>query len=288
MLTIQDHLIPVAPGNAVDAGWTPATGYKPRGVTWHWTATATLVEARAMLGGSNPTRKGQASAHYCVGRSEAEGIDRWVSLENRSWHAGALQTLRWDGRTFGGPDDKGSRTCVGIETVNLGYARSGVPAGSDWVHAATPQAVEYQIQPWTEEQLGMCIALGRLVIARWPNITARDHCGHHDLCPQYKEDVSGFPFARVLRGIYNDNTIPDVWTSTWTIKARQSTLIALGYDLGRSGADGLWGPRSQAALKKFQQTAGLPANGCWTTSVSWKAYDAAQARRLSWPLATVT
>lgn len=283
MYTIQDHLLPLERGQAVDIGWSAATGGKPRGVTWHWTAVPTLAEARAMIGGASPSRKGQASAHYGIGRSAAEGIDRWVALENRSWHAGALQTLRWDGRSLSTADDKGSRTCVGIETVNVGYAREGVPAGTDWIEAATPEGVTHRVQPWTAEQLQMCIHVGRLVVARWPHLGVRDHHGHHDLCPQYKEDVIGFPFATVLRGIYRDPNIPDVWTPTWTIKGRQRLLISLGYDLGRTGADGLWGTRSTAALKSFQQKVGLPQNGLWTSFVSWKAYEAMKARLLPWP-----
>ena len=237
-----------------------------------------------MLGGANATRKGQASAHYAVGRSYAEGVDRYVSLENRSWHAGALQTLRWDGQTLGNPDFRGLRTCVGIETVNLGYARDGVPAGSDWINATTPIHKPYRIQPWTAEQIQMCIEVGKQILTRWPGITPRDHQGHHDLCPQYKEDVTGFPFATVLRGLYGDATIPDVWTPLWTAQQRQAALIRLGYDLGRSGADGIWGTHSGNALKSFQSRNGLVVNGCWTTFVSWKVYDVAKSKGIGWPL----
>lgn len=284
MATIRDNLIPTSAGNAVDLGWPAVTGARPRGVTWHWTALPTLAEADRYLGGANPLRRGQASAHYCVGRNASEGVVRWVSLENRSWHAGAFQTLRWDGATMSGPDYKASRTCVGIETVNLGYARDGVPAGSDWISAATPEGVTYKIQPWTDEQIGMCVEVGKLVQQRWPQLTARDHHGHHDLCPQYKEDVSGFPFARILRGIYNDSSIPDVWSNLWTIRERQTALIRMGYNLGSTGADGIWGPRSVAALKAFQARYGLPSNGFWTGFVNWKLYDVAKSRGLSWPL----
>ena len=35
----DEHLIPVKKGHAVSAGWPSATGGKPHGVTWHWTAT---------------------------------------------------------------------------------------------------------------------------------------------------------------------------------------------------------------------------------------------------------
>ena len=284
MASIRDNLIPTTPGNAVDLGWPSATGSKPRGVTWHWTALATLAEADRYLGGSAPLPKRQASAHYCVGRTASEGVLRWVSLENRSWHAGAFQTLRWDGETMSRADYKASRTTVGVETVNLGYARAGVPASADWTTAATPEGESYQIQPWPAEQLSMCVEVGRLIQQRWPHLTYRDHHGHHDLCPQYKEDVSGFPFAPVLRGIYGDVTIPDVWSTLWTIKQRQSALIKLGYNLGYSGADGVWGPKSLGALKSFQSRYGISANGFWTSFVNWKMYEVAKARGLGWPI----
>jgi N-acetyl-anhydromuramyl-L-alanine amidase AmpD len=114
----------------------------------------------------------------------------------------------------------------------------------------------------------MMIQVGREIVARWPHIGPDDHHGHHDLCPGYKVDVSGFPFARVLRGIYPDHAIDDVWTPTQTVAQRQQVLAALGYDLGATGVDGQWGPRSLAALKRFQGEHGLVANGYWSTFVS--------------------
>src|SRR5690606_33010214 len=125
----------VEAGQAVGRGWLAATDYKPMGVTWHWTVTRDLALCRRILGGANPTRKGVASAHYGVGRTYAEGVDRYVSLENRSWHAGMNQTLRWDGAASNN-NTKGARATVGVETVNIGYAREGFPAGPDWIEAA--------------------------------------------------------------------------------------------------------------------------------------------------------
>ncbi|MDH3230020.1 MAG: hypothetical protein OEN55_09530 [Alphaproteobacteria bacterium] len=72
----EDHMIPVAPGQAVGRGWLAPTGGRPMGVTWHWTATWDLALCRRVLGGANATRKGIASAHYGIGRSDDEGIDR--------------------------------------------------------------------------------------------------------------------------------------------------------------------------------------------------------------------
>lgn len=269
----DDYLIPLTPGNAVSRGWTHATQQRPMGVTWHWTASWNLQGCRDTIGGSNPAQKGIASAHYGVGRSFAEGIDRFVSLENRSWHAGKNQLLRWDGQPSN-ENTKGARATVGVETVNIGYARAGVQAAPDWISAHSPNGKQAMlIQPWTDEQIEMMIQTGREIIERWPAITWQDHHGHHDACPGYKVDVAGFPFARVLRGIYDDPGIPDIWSPFWTAEQRQRALVKLGYDLGRfgpdgDGVDGDWGRASDTALSAFQRQRGLVVNGYWTVYVS--------------------
>ena len=94
-VSISDaHLIPVSPGNAVSAGWPAKFGNRPVGVTWHWTATWDLATATAVLGGADPERKGEASAHYGVGRSPQEGIHRYVTLENRASRPGPERRSR--------------------------------------------------------------------------------------------------------------------------------------------------------------------------------------------------
>ena len=279
----EDHMIPVRSGHAVGRGWLTPTDRQPKGVTWHWTAGWTLESCRKTLGGATPTRKGQASAHYGIGRSAAEGIDRYVSLENRSWHAGVNQVLRWDGKPST-QKTKGSRATIGIETVHIGFARQGILPEADWQPAISPNGRhDMRVQPWPEAQIEMMIQVGREIIGRWPHIEARDHHGHHDVCPGYKEDVAGFPFARVLRGIYRDPTIPDVWGPLWQAVTRQRALIALGYDLGDSGpagdgADGQWGRVSDAALLAFQMDRGQVQNGFWTTFTCWALHDALTAR----------
>lgn len=271
------YLIPIERGQAVGSGWKSRTNHKPAGVTWHWTAGWTLKSCSIVLGGANSRRKGKASAHFGVGRSFDEGIDRYVSIENRSWHAGANQTLRWDGKpcVINGVRYSGAGCCIGIEVVNIGYARKGVQAKDDWIKAATANGkTEYLIQPWTDEQIEMCIALGKHIQKRWPHLTWDDHHDHQDLCSGYKVDSIGFPFAKVLRAIYDDPSIPDVWSPFLLIQQRQEALIKLGYDLGKWGADGDWGRMSDAALRDFQIDNGMVENGMWTTFVSKAIYYA--------------
>ncbi len=268
--TSDRFLIPMTEGSAVDRGWTAATDFKPVAITWHWSGTGTLAECSRLLGGREPLRKGFASAHYGVGRSYREGIDRYVAIDNRSWHAGKNQTVRWDGGLCRDISDKGHRTSIGIETINLGYAQPGLPAEPGWSRADSPHGRwQMRIQPWTEEQIQMMIALGREIVSRWPHIEPRDHHGHHDLCPGYKVDPVGFPFARVLRGIYDDPGIPDVWTPYWTARQRRTALCKLGFDLGDGG---LWDAACDRALRSLQASEGLVVNGNWSTFVGWKIH----------------
>jgi hypothetical protein len=226
-------------------------------------------------------RRGEASAHLAIGRSFAEGVDRYVPIEDRSWHAGINQTLQWDGKPLRDDRFKASRTTIGIETVNIGFAGPGDVAANGWMLAADPSGTHVmRVQPWTEEQIEMMIVIGKQIVARWPNIRFRDHHGHHDICPGYKQDVAAFPFARVLRGIYDDPMIPDVWTPLWMPVQRQSALLTLGFTLGPAGADGKWGPASDSALRKFQRKCGLLEDGMWTTFVSWSVHDAMAERGL--------
>lgn len=274
----DDHLIPLQPGQSVSRGWTQWTEGRPQGVTWHWTATNDLATCRRLLGGANALRRGVASAHYGIGRSFAEGVDRYVTLENRSWHAGVNQKLRWDG-TRSNAHTSGARGCIGVETVNIGYARDGHPAEIDWIAAAdTNCRWVMKVQPWPAEQFEMMTAVGKEIIARWPHIPYRHHHGHHDLCPGYKQDVAGFDFASLLRAIYDDPTIPDVWSRLWLPVQRQRALISLGYDLGPSADDGDWGRLSQHGLLRFQKDTGADEAGYWTTFTCWDVYDALRAR----------
>ena len=270
----NDFLIPLASGQAVSSGWTYGMPY---GVTWRWTATWDLETCRKILGGPSALRKGQASAHFGVGRTAEEGVDRYVEVANRSWHAGANQTIRWDGGPAkqNGKWYSGARTTIGIETVNIGYARKGVSGNSEWINAVSGNGKqEFLIQPWPAEQMDLMIELGKYLQGMFPYLTWRDHHDHESLCPGYKLDCIGFPWAELLNGIYENENIPDIWTEYQTIEGRQSALGSVGYDLGSYGADGDWGRMSDAALQNFQKDTGQVQNGMWTMMTSIKMAEA--------------
>ena len=280
-------LIPIRkPGHAVSsAGWT-YTADKPTSITWHWTATKTRKQCDELLGGDNALRRpvwdelkqkwmGGASAHYCIGRTYEEGISQYVKLQHRSWHAGAGQVLRWDGKKINADGQwlTGARASIGVETVEVGFARSGIPKEDDWTEVySTNGKFKMWVEPWPQEQIDMMIFVGKKIVKKYPNIEYLDHHGHMDICPGVKEDPSlAFPFAKVLSGIYN-RCIPDVWSPFANIKSRQKALELLGYDLGRAGIDGDWGRASEAALLKYQSDNDLVSNGQWSTFVCWNIY----------------
>ena len=54
----------------------------------------------------------------------------------------------------------------------------------------------------------------------------------------------------------------------------QTDLILLEYDVGPKGADGIFGAKTEEAVKKFQAANGLPADGV-VGKETWEALDAA-------------
>lgn len=51
------------------------------------------------------------------------------------------------------------------------------------------------------------------------------------------------------------------------VKAMQERLSELGYDLGTAGIDGIFGPKTEEALKEFQKAAGETIDGIYTEAV---------------------
>ena len=210
----ESTMIPLEPGQAVKTGWGETPPGRAAGVTMHWAVTTTVANCTKIIGGTNAIRKGEASAHYCIGRSFEEGTARYVAPENRSFHCQVGQTLRWDGQPMEQKRFSGINTTIGIETAHLGFPTAEEMAAGQFVVAAAANGVPMDVQLWTDEQIDMIITIGKEIVERFPDIGPRDWHGHHDLAPKRKIDVAGFPFARVLRGVYSDNSISDVWTHT--------------------------------------------------------------------------
>ncbi len=77
--------------------------------------------------------------------------------------------------------------------------------------------------------------------------------------------------AQMLRGDWDQGPVVDL-AKTYTgtiakgsppevVKSLQSALVAAGYDVGPTGADGKFGPATMAAVKAFQADKGLPTTG---------------------------
>ncbi len=58
------------------------------------------------------------------------------------------------------------------------------------------------------------------------------------------------------------------------VKKLQERLTELGYDVGPAGTDGIFGPKTQEALKKFQEEYGLTVDGIYNADVHKKLGEA--------------
>ena len=236
----RDAQIPIQPGQAVSRGWTRYVG-KPVGVTWNVSATS-LEVLRKQVGGRNAELKGKKSWHFGVGRTRAEGLDRYVGIENRSWHTGEddLQVLRYDGKParYEGLWWSGARTTIGVNLV--------LPDDK-----------------WTEEQTSMMVELGLYLQKRLPWLKWTDHHLQSDLCPS-KTLERRPPLTQILRGLYGED-VPDLSWNYETPQEQQAALKRLGFPVK---AHARWTPAGKSALQTFQEKNGLFPTGVWSTFVS--------------------
>jgi N-acetylmuramoyl-L-alanine amidase len=127
----------------------------------------------------------------------------------------------------------------------------------------------------TREQIAAQIQLNKDLLARHPNAKLT---GHKDLkatqCPGYDvaawwASVNGTPTAQPAP----DLALPAVSYPLIKLKSRgepvkvlQRALALLGYRVG--GADGKFGPMTQAAVRAFQRASGVPDDGA-VGPVTW-------------------
>lgn len=135
-------------------------GATPDLVVIHYTAMATVAEARARL--CDPAH--EVSAHWLI--SERGGVEQLVDESLRAWHAGAGQ--------WGGVTDVNSRS-IGIELANTGA------------------------QPFSEPQMAALERLLAGIRTRW-SIPPERVIGHSDMAPARKSDPGPrFDWRRLAR-----------------------------------------------------------------------------------------
>ncbi len=292
MLGARDHLLPVERGYPCARGWsyrppkallrpylqaagmpTPRSGRAPMGVTWHRVGGTGLDSVRRRFAGDTPGES-RTSTHYCIGVDLKDGIERYVAIEDRAWHAGQKQTLRWDGRPCALRTRRGlrwvderwkaARTTIGVSIVGFAEPITHREGGDIWdgvaaediVYAALPNGQGRRALRFSDAQYEMMIAVGREIVQRWPHLRPWHHHGHFDICPDYRWDPLGLDFARVLRGVYAGEDVPDVWTPLRHVAQRQRVLkrlcavLKLRRDLV---VDGIWGQASRSTLRLVQR-----------------------------------
>jgi N-acetyl-anhydromuramyl-L-alanine amidase AmpD len=189
----------------------------------------------------------QASAHYFVGH---EG-DIWQSVEESrsAWHCGGgLQGSgghAWHGKCK-------NANSIGIEMC----VRKN---GSTWY--------------FEDATVNTTIELTKHLMKKY-NIPASNVIRHYDvtgkICPapyvhnntkhtwtEFKNALGGKATETVSKGYLCKGDKGE------DVAEMQRMLIALGYDLGESGADGSFGPISDSVVRKYQEEHGLEVDGSY-------------------------
>lgn len=164
-----------------------AERYKPCTlIVLHYTAGGELSPTVKYLAEPNPAG---ASAHYVVGRTEAEGIVQLVNLDDVAYHAGDshypdLKGVVKDGVSF---------SSVGIEICNWGPLTPQANGSFQNCYkqkyfGLTVKIEENYWEPFTDYQYEAVAALCKIIMAKFPLITLDRIIGHSDVSPGRKID----------------------------------------------------------------------------------------------------
>lgn len=264
-LKIEDHRLV---GEAVEHletpnryGWTMT----PSGIVEHYTASATAGPAINWL--MNP--EADASAHLVIGRDGS--ITQLAPFNVPTWHAG-------DGRLPDGSNP--NLSTIGIEFVNVGWLNrdgngnwrswSGVPIlsvsvflddrGRGW-------------QEWTDTEIEVGLAVHRLLLATYPIAFLT---GHEHVSPRRKVDPGpAFPWRRFMaldgradaKLAFPGEPFPGAAPRTLRLGSRGTDVAAVQLQINEFAlgpqliVDGVFGPRTDRAVRTFQEQHGLVADG---------------------------
>lgn len=248
MFTIVDHRL-------VEAGWAPARRFGGR-------MEPSLIVAHESAGRIHPgaltevaiAAGTKVSWHVSIERDGR--VVQHVPFDVVAWHAGHSS---WEGRANCNAFSIGIELAGPGKLVRRDAKRAVAWFGQSWSldeleeYDSAPHGGVGLWLPFTEAQIASAEAVVAAILAAYPRIT--DVAPHYAISPGRKVDPSPcFPLYR-LQGLCADRHAPPAGE----VRATQRRLIELGYDPGE--ADDVAGPRLRAALRAFQEQAGLALSG---------------------------
>lgn len=183
--------------------------------------------------------------HAAASVCSPEDIHEWHL--KRGWAgAGYHYFVRKDGIVYSlRPENTVGAHCQGYNSKSIGICCEG----------------NFEVEQMGEKQSAALIELVRYLKKKYPNAKI---VGHRDLaatnCPG-----KNYPLAKVKEAVENTwiekakTMLLKVGSRGETVRKLQEMLNSLGFNCG--AADGIFGPKTQAAVKAFQKKYGLVADG---------------------------
>lgn len=263
----------LADGSRVPYRPSPNVGgvCRPRFLVIHFTGGG---EAGAI---ETLTAPGGVSAHFVVG--EAGTITQLVDLDRTAWHAGKSSWRDVSGSL--------NPVSIGIEIANLGdaiegspgsYRAYGRPIPDDRVLVAR-HANGGSARPWhtyPEAQIAAVTAIAKALHAAFH---FEDIVGHDQIAPTRKVDPGpAWPMEAIKAAVLGGDTpaAPAPTPPDRSVMQMQRALNFLGF--GPLDVDGSAGPRTKAAIRAFQASAGLDVDGT-AGPKTWAALDVAMTAK---------
>lgn len=171
--------------------------------------------------------------------SEASVTTVHVWHINRGWAGiGYHYYVRKDGSIYRGrPEDTIGAHTEGYNSRSIGICAEG----------------NFEVEAMPDVQKQAIIELLRELKQRYPNVQIKRHKDFaNTACPG-----RNYPFNDIIEGV--EKMVLKVGSRGEEVKKLQENLNRLGFNCG--AADGIFGPKTEAAVKAFQQRYGLAVDG---------------------------